>query len=88
MNDASIPGPPDFIKIDVEGGAQAVLTGLSKTLDTISPPIYIELHSLQEKKAVQNELVARGYIIESLDGKNLGNLSSESIISPLFCYKL
>ena len=87
LDNTSVPSPPDFIKIDVEGGAKAVLAGLRKTLDTVSPPIYIELHGQQEIEAVHNELVTRGYTIESLDGRNLGNLSSEPIVSPLFCYK-
>ncbi len=77
---------PDVMKIDVEGAAAAVLRGAAKLLDSASPAIYIELHGPEEQIGVRDELLARGYVAETLQG--------EQVLDPtavwhntLWCYK-
>ena len=41
--------PPDFIKIDVEGGAGRVLRGAARILDEVGPDVYLELHGPDER---------------------------------------
>jgi len=76
--------PPDVMKIDVEGGAGAVFAGAQKLLDTHSPDIYIELHGPEEQQAVKDELVARGYVLETLDGSVVEDPTGAQR-SPLWC---
>ena len=64
---------PDMIKIDVEGGADGVLSGAQRLLDHGKPSIYIELHSELELKAVSQYLVGRGYVAEALSGRKIDN---------------
>jgi FkbM family methyltransferase len=58
---------PDLLKIDVEGGAGKVLRGAGKLLAEKGPAIYVELHGEPEAKTTAEELIARGYVIESLE---------------------
>ena len=57
--------PPDFIKIDVEGFEIDVLQGMSSTIATHRPRIFVEVHQLSERPANSNEvitfLLAAGY---------------------------
>lgn len=78
--------PPDFLKIDVEGAAAVVLRGAGSTLDNIAPEVYIELHGPEEKAGVQNELLGRGYVAETLGGERMDDLSARWA-SPLRCYR-
>lgn len=43
---------PDFIKIDVEGGADKVLEGAGKVFETIRPLVMIESHNAIEDNAI------------------------------------
>ncbi|MCS4145844.1 FkbM family methyltransferase [Salinibacter ruber] len=76
--------PPDVMKIDVEGGAGAVFAGAQNLLDIHEPDIYIELHGSAEQQAVEDELVARGYVVEALDGSVVENPETAEK-SPLWC---
>jgi FkbM family methyltransferase len=44
--------PPDFIKLDVEGGEFQVLKGAQRTLETYFPEILIEIHGPQNGERV------------------------------------
>jgi len=65
---AGIP-PPDFLKVDVEGGAAAVFRGAAAVLARIGPAIYVELHGPEEQRAVRDHLIAAGYRIERVTGE-------------------
>lgn len=64
---------PDVIKIDVEGGAAAVLAGARDLLDAASPAAYIELHGPEEQAAVHDALLGRGYVAETLTGERVAD---------------
>jgi Methyltransferase FkbM domain len=53
--------PPDFLKIDVEGGELAVLRGAAETLRDRRPRLVIETHGHAVETAVADLLVAAGY---------------------------
>ncbi len=79
--------PPDFMKIDVEGAAAVVLKGASRILDKRGPGVFLELHGPHEQAAIKNELVSRGYIVETLDGNRVEN-PTMGWKSPVWCYRL
>ena len=78
--------PPDVIKIDVEGAAPGVLRGARRLIARHGPSVYIELHSPEEQAAIRDELGARGYVIESLDGRRV-NDPTVAWVSPLWCHR-
>ncbi len=53
--------PPDFIKIDVEGGAKAVFDGAARCIREKNPLILIESHLPDEDAAIGSVLVNNGY---------------------------
>jgi FkbM family methyltransferase len=53
--------PPAVIKIDLEGGEAAALTGMSRLLREQRPCLLLELHGTQAAADVQRQLVAAGY---------------------------
>jgi methyltransferase FkbM-like protein len=61
--------PPDFIKIDVEGSAAAVLRGSRKIIRENSPVFFLELHGPEEQAGVADELVWCSYIAETIAAK-------------------
>jgi FkbM family methyltransferase len=75
---------PDFMKIDVEGAAGAVLEGAAHLLDEYHPDIYIELHGPDEQKAVSEHLASRGYIFMNMD-KEVVPDPLNGWHSPLWC---
>ena len=77
---------PDVIKIDVEGAAASVLRGAARLLDTSSPKIYVEMHGPEEQAGVRDELVARGYVAETLDGARVADPTA-GWHNPLWCYR-
>ena len=79
-------GPPDVIKIDVEGAAAVVLRGARHTLHARSPVIYIELHGPEEQAGVRDSLVAAGYTARTLDGRVVADPTA-AWASPLICRK-
>jgi len=59
---------PSFLKVDVEGGAPAVLAGASGLFESCRPTVYIELHSGDEQLAVRDLLRRHRYRAYSLAG--------------------
>jgi FkbM family methyltransferase len=53
--------PPDFIKIDVEAAELEVLAGMSQTLKTHRPRLFIEVHSGVDVKQLAQGLLERSY---------------------------
>ena len=78
--------PPDFLKIDVEGGAGVVLAGAREVLSTVRPPFYIELHDEPEQAAVRDALQRHRYRAISLEHGTVEDLSRW--VSPLYCEPL
>lgn len=77
---------PDLIKIDVEGTAAAVLRGAMKTIEKASPSIYIDLHGLEEQRAVRSLQQDFGYCVQTLDGVPIAD-PTHAWYSPLWCFK-
>lgn len=75
---------PTFMKIDVEGGAPAVLKGARGLLESCRPTIYIELHSSGEQAAVRDLIRDHRYQAYSLDGHLVGDPTAQWV-SPLLC---
>jgi FkbM family methyltransferase len=53
--------PPDLIKIDVEAAELEVLAGMSQTLRTHHPRLFIEIHSGVDVKKLAQGLFEKGY---------------------------
>ncbi|MEX0601505.1 MAG: FkbM family methyltransferase [Rhodothermales bacterium] len=79
-------GQPDFIKIDVEGAAAAVLKGARRILEETAPLLYVELHGPEEQAGIRDEVLARGYVAERLDGTPVPD-PTDGWHSPLWCYR-
>ena len=77
-------GPPDFLKIDVEGGARGVLAGATEVLNHIRPDIYLELHGPEEQAAVRELVQPAGYRLRGLDGTIVDD-PVKSWCNPLWC---
>lgn len=54
-------GPPDVIKMDVEGAETDAIRGMSETLRRHKPKLIIEFHSDEAKRSVWEVLAAAGY---------------------------
>ncbi len=65
---ASKNGPPDFIKIDVEGQEGPVLRGAETILAQRRARICCEVHTHEAAVEVQEVLTRHGYSITTLDG--------------------
>jgi len=78
--------PPDVLKIDVEGAAASVLRGARRILDDVGPGVYLELHGPEEQAGVRNELLTRGYVAETLDGRTVED-PTRGWYSPLWCHR-
>jgi FkbM family methyltransferase len=63
--------PPQLLKIDVEGGAGAVIRGAHSVISRHRPAIYIELHGPEEQRAVGELLTTFGYKAETLSGSEV-----------------
>lgn len=59
-------GPPQVLKVDVEGSEAAVLRGMHGLLTDRRPVLIIELHGTNDE--VADLLDAHGYLVENLDG--------------------
>ena len=77
-------GPPDFLKIDVEGGARGVLAGAERVLREVRPDIYLELHGPEEQAAARDLLLPAGYRLRGLDGRIVADPVAEWC-NPLWC---
>ena len=70
INNSSLP-PPDFLKIDVEGGENQVLEGLSACLERAHPIIFLALHGDQQKHLCHSYLTRLKYSVEDLAGETI-----------------
>ena len=77
--------PPDVIKIDVEGAAAAVLRGAREILDRARPRIYVELHGPEEQAGLRDELLSRGYTLQTLAGERVADPVA-TWRTPLWCH--
>ncbi len=75
---------PALIKIDCEGAAAAVLRGARQLVAASRPTIYLELHGPDEQAGVRDEVLARGYVAETLDGERVADPTA-GWHSPLVC---
>lgn len=62
-------GPPDVLKLDVEGAEDKVIEGASKLLENRRPVWVIELHGPKQAGSVIKFLAQRGYAFFELDGQ-------------------
>jgi len=56
--------PPDFVKIDIEGMELQALQGMSRTLASRGPELYIELHGAEWRDKIANALA----VVRLLEG--------------------
>jgi FkbM family methyltransferase len=61
--DDIIPGPVDFLKIDVEGAEVSVLNGANAIITNYHPKIAMEVHGEQNLRAVREILSSYGYTL-------------------------
>jgi FkbM family methyltransferase len=75
---------PQLLKIDVEGGADAVLRGAQTLITEHRPIIYIELHGPEEQKAVRQLLTSCRYKAQTLSGLEIQDPTA-GWFNPLVC---
>jgi FkbM family methyltransferase len=75
---------PHFLKIDVEGGAMAVLRGAEGLLTHCRPVIYVELHGPEEQEAVRDLVTTFRYKAQTLSGLEVEDPTA-GWFSPLMC---
>jgi FkbM family methyltransferase len=75
---------PQFLKIDVEGGAGSVLAGAKNLIATQRPTIYLELHGPEEQSAVRELLETFDYQALTLSGSQVLNPTA-AWFNPLIC---
>jgi len=76
----------DVIKLDVEGSAAVALRGARRLIAEHAPAFFIELHGPEEQRGVAEELVAHGYVAETLDGTAVPDPTA-GWFNPLWCHK-
>jgi len=69
---------PDIMKIDVEGGGKSVLEGAQRVLNK-NPNIFIEVHNEEERVAVEQEVLGKGYTIKTPEGKTITKSVSKNV---------
>ena len=76
--------PPDLLKIDVEGAESAVLGGAQRMLRERRPPVFVALHSAEQRTNCAALLKAAGYAVYDLKGRLVDGapLSDEIYASP------
>lgn len=87
--------PPAFIKIDVEGLEYDVLAGMSKTIATYAPKLYIEIHGADDQKKIENVqkvvslLYTSGYTIKHIESGEMVTLAGaeRAKAGHLYCLK-
>jgi len=73
---------PDIVKIDVEGGEDAVLRGGASVFSACRPLIYVAIHGNRQREECGRFLTKRGYRIESLEKDCGPEISSEWFAEP------
>jgi hypothetical protein len=58
---------PNLLKIDVEGGGAAVLSGAKRVIEEDQPIVLFAIHNEAERQALMG-LKEKGYRLESLEG--------------------
>lgn len=64
-------GPPDLVKLDIEGAEAAALQGAEDMLSTTKPELWIALHGLPAAEGVHQTLAAYGYKSYDVSGSRL-----------------
>lgn len=59
--------PPDFIKIDIEGGEVLALQGMRRVLDEIRPILFLEVHGPEAAAGVWDILAEANYLMHRLE---------------------
>ena len=77
---------PDFLKIDVEGGATLVVEGAAEVLSHWAPAIYMELHGPDEQSAAATLMNDFGYHLRALDDSPVADPVTRWV-SPLVALK-
>jgi FkbM family methyltransferase len=77
---------PDLLKIDVEGAGADVLAGARQLLDSSAPSIYMELHNKSEVQALRDELLPRGYTIQTTAGRQIPDPTTEPL-AEVWCFR-
>lgn len=75
---------PQFMKIDVEGGAKSVLAGANELIRVSRPVILIESHSQEERGAIRDLLQDHNYQAHTLDGVQVTD-PTQVDSDPLIC---
>jgi FkbM family methyltransferase len=55
--------PPDFVKMDIEGGEVLALPGMMRVIQEIAPLLFLELHGPESSRQAWSILVSQGYKI-------------------------
>lgn len=78
---------PDFIKMDVEGLGMDVLRGMSQTISTCTPEIFIELHGMGEQE-IAEFLLSRSYNIHQVeDDIDITRQNIDMVRGHLYAYR-
>jgi hypothetical protein len=76
--------PPQFVKVDVEGGAAQVLAGAIRLLQDIRPEMYVELHGPEEQAGLRNLVQKHDYVLQTLSGDVIGD-PTDGWHNPIWC---
>lgn len=77
---------PDFVKIDVEGLGIDVLRGMSRTIESCRPEIFIELHGVSEREIVEY-LFSHNYSIYQVeDGIDITQQNLDMVRGHLYAH--
>lgn len=75
---------PQFLKIDVEGGAGFVLRGAQSLITRHRPAIYVELHGFEERNELRDFLTTFRYKAQTMSGLEVPDPTAGPF-SPLIC---
>jgi FkbM family methyltransferase len=70
VSDGGIPSP-QFLKIDVEGGETAVLSGARQLLARTHPAIFLSTHGQDLHRKCSGFLISLGYSLRAIDKKDV-----------------
>jgi FkbM family methyltransferase len=62
---------PDFLKCDVEGAEVEVFQGATKSLSRKRPICLVEMHSLENHRALLDQFASHGYRCQNLDDNHV-----------------